>query len=190
MFNPGWIQHCFSVLWKKHFSTRSWMCAHAMLFTSKVCPVSWLAWQGQSESDCGNVGRKGKENTGNQQGQWQCDNNFRHTAFLAEEVFPHRTLSDQSQNTSICVSPVTQLNYVSSSKAYAGQEERERQKELWLFSVNTGSAVALWTVLRGSGCDTGQSRQLFHCDSELVGKSATSLIQFFLKSLRAARAAL
>lgn len=126
---------------------------------------------------------KGKKNTGNQQGQWQCDNNFGHTAFLAEEVFPHRTLSDQNQNASICVSPVTQLNYVSSSKACAGQEERERQKELWLFSVNTGSAVALWTVLRGSGCDTGQSRQLFHCDNELVGKSATSLIQFFLKRL-------
>ncbi len=147
------------------------MCAHVMLFTSKVRPVSWLAWQGQSESDCRNVGRKGREKTQDQQGQWQCDNNFGHTAFLAEEAFPHRTLSEQSQNTSICVSIVTQLNYVSSSKA------SRREKELWLCSVNTGSAVVLWTDLRGSGCDTGQCRELFQCDSELVGKSATSQTQ-------------
>jgi len=35
------------------------MCPHVMLFTSKVSPVSWLAWQGQSKSDCGNVGKRG-----------------------------------------------------------------------------------------------------------------------------------
>lgn len=56
-------QNYFSVLWKNHFSTSSWMCAHAMLFTSKVCPVSWLAWQGQSERDCGNVGKRGGKKT-------------------------------------------------------------------------------------------------------------------------------
>lgn len=173
MFIPDWKHQNISLYSERTtFPQVAELCAHAMVVylqsvSSQLTCLAEAIWEWLRK-----CWKKRGKNTGNQQGQWQCENNFGRTAFLAEQAFSHRTLSDQSQNTSIMCFRIWPVQ----------ARKRERQKELWLFLVNTGSAVALWTDLRGSGCDTGQSRQLFQCDSELMGKSVTSLIQFFLKS--------